>query len=83
MSFSYDDLHTQIYSLSTMTRCSFLCFTVFSVCMYLCMFNSGAWIVYTLIVHIYRASLVAQMVKNPSAIWETWVRLLGWEDPFE
>jgi len=29
------------------------------------------------------ASLVAQMVKNPSAIWETWVRSLGWEDPLE
>ena len=26
------------------------------------------------------ASLVAQMVKNPSAIWETWVQSLGWED---
>ena len=26
------------------------------------------------------ASLVAQMVKNPPAIWETWVRSLGWED---
>ena len=25
-------------------------------------------------------SLVAQMVKNLSAIWETWVRSLGWED---
>ena len=27
------------------------------------------------------ASLVAQPVKNPSAVWETWVRSLGWEDP--
>ena len=26
-----------------------------------------------------RASLVAQTVKNPSAIWETWVQSLGWE----
>ena len=26
-------------------------------------------------------SLVAQMVKNPPAIWETWVRFLGWKDP--
>ena len=26
------------------------------------------------------ASLVAQMVKNPPAIWETWVWSLGWED---
>ena len=27
------------------------------------------------------ASLVAQMVKNPPALQETWVRSLGWEDP--
>ena len=30
-----------------------------------------------------RASLVAQLVKNPPAIWETWVRSLGWEDLLE
>ena len=29
------------------------------------------------------ASLVAQMVKNPPAMWETWVRSLGLEDPLE
>ena len=29
------------------------------------------------------ASLVAQMVKNPPAMWETWVQSLGWEDPLE
>ena len=29
------------------------------------------------------ASLVAQMVKNPSAMLETWVQSLGWEDPLE
>ena len=29
------------------------------------------------------ASLVAQLVKNPPAMWETWVRSLGWEDPIE
>ena len=27
--------------------------------------------------------LVAQMVKNPPAIQETWVQSLGWEDPLE
>ena len=26
---------------------------------------------------------MAQMVKNPPAMWETWVRSLGWEDPPE
>ena len=29
------------------------------------------------------ASMVTQMVKNPSAIQETWVRSLGWEDPLQ
>ena len=28
-------------------------------------------------------SLVAQMVKNLPAMWETWVQYLGWEDPLE
>ena len=28
------------------------------------------------------ASQVAQIVKNPPAMWETWVRSLGWEDPW-
>ena len=31
----------------------------------------------------YRSSLIAQLVKNPPAMWETWVRSLGWEDPLE
>ena len=33
------------------------------------------------IYQITRVSLVAQMVKNPPATRETWVRFLGWEDP--
>ena len=28
-------------------------------------------------------SLVAQLVKNPSAVRETWVRSLAWEDPLK
>ena len=32
---------------------------------------------------LYWASLVAQLVKNLPAIWETWVRSLGWDDPLE
>ena len=31
----------------------------------------------------FEASLVAQMVKNPPAVWETWVWSLGWGDPLE
>ena len=30
-----------------------------------------------------QASLVAQLVKNPPAMQETWVRSLGWKDPLE
>ena len=29
------------------------------------------------------ASQVAQLVKNPPAMSETWVQSLGWEDPLE
>ena len=29
------------------------------------------------------ASLVAQLVKNLPAMWETWVQSLGWEDSLE
>ena len=33
--------------------------------------------------YCFGASLVAQMVKNPSAMQETQVQSLGWEDPLE
>ena len=29
------------------------------------------------------ASQITQLVKNPPAMWETWVRSLGGEDPLE
>ena len=29
------------------------------------------------------ASLVAELVKNPSAMQETWVQSLDWDDPLE
>ena len=29
------------------------------------------------------AFLVAQMIKNVPAMWETWVQSLGWEDSLE
>ena len=29
------------------------------------------------------ASLMAQLVKHLSMMWETWVRSLGWKDPLE
>ena len=38
---------------------------------------------FTLTEDVAGASLVAQMVKHPPAIQETWVRSLGWEDLLE
>ena len=32
---------------------------------------------------VHSAFQVAQLVKNPPAMRETWVRSLGWEDPLE
>ena len=29
------------------------------------------------------AFLVAQLVKHPPAVWEPWIRSLGWEDLLE
>ena len=26
---------------------------------------------------------MAQLVKNLSAMWETWIQSMGWEDPLE
>ena len=34
-------------------------------------------------ISLYRASLVAQRLKRLPAVWETWVRSLGWEDALE
>ena len=31
----------------------------------------------------WRAALVAQLLKSLPAMWETWVRSLGWDDPLE
>ena len=28
-------------------------------------------------------SLMAQLAKNPPAMWETWAQSLVWEDPLE
>ena len=38
---------------------------------------------YFIVRNKFRASLAAQLVKNPPAMQETWVRSLGWEDPLE
>ena len=43
--------------------------------------SAGEWIGYPL--EYSWTSLVAQTVKNPPAMQETWVQSLGWEDPLE
>ena len=35
------------------------------------------------LLHSVWASLMVQLVKNPPAMWETWVWSLGWGDPLE
>ena len=40
-------------------------------------------VIYYLFLYVYWASLIAQLVKNPSARQETPVRFLGQEDPLE
>ena len=57
----------------------FICLSVDG---HLCSFHVLA-IVNNAAVEMGWASLVAQMVKNLPAIWETWVRSLGWEDILE
>ena len=44
------------------------------------------WCRYIIYIHIYPSiwvSLVAQMVKNPPALQETWLWSVAWEDPLE
>ena len=43
--------------------------------------STGDGIGYSL--QCYWASLMAQLVRNPPAMWETWVQSLGWEDPLD
>ena len=47
------------------------------------MFVFFSIMVYYRILNIVPCALVAQMVKNPPAMWETWVQSLCWEDPLE
>ena len=37
----------------------------------------------SLVAHLVRASIVAQMAKKPPAVQETWVKSLDWEDSLE
>ena len=47
------------------------------------MHNQGSLNLIKFLFHGIWASLVAQLVKNPPAVLETWVQSLGWEDSLE
>ena len=48
------------------------------------LYNRSLFVIYFIYSrYIYMASLVAQLVKNLPAMWETWVWSLSWEDPLD
>ena len=49
----------------------------------LCLSDLIPWIYLSLPLYTVGASLVVQRLKRLPAMWETWVRSLGWEDPLE
>ena len=55
-------------------------YTTFSFCIFVC---SKTYSCHHILCLLEWASLVAQMVKNPPAVQETWVQSLDWEDPLE
>jgi len=62
-----------------------LVFCLFDLFMYFLYFSIVFfWLIYFHgVLCKYWASLVAQLVKNPPAMGETWVLSLGWEEPLE
>ena len=48
---------------------------------YLLIYNYHHQLIYDILQYSW-ASLVAQLVKDLPAMWETWFRSLGWEDPW-
>ena len=45
--------------------------------------SADDWVCIFVLFVVWRASLVAQLVRNLPAMWETWVQSLVWEDPLE
>ena len=45
--------------------------------------KKGQWSLFEFNFSSEGVSLVAQLVKNLPAMWETWIRPLGWDDPLE
>ena len=48
-----------------------------------CVAHIKNYVIIKLQIFLFCTSLVAQLVNNLPAMWETWVRSLGWEDPVE
>ena len=51
-----------------------------AICRWMCDY---AYVCVYLHIHTHGASLIAQLVKNPPAMWGTWVGSLVWEEPLE
>ena len=51
---------------------------IFIAWMHFVRFNLICLLIFSVVV-----SLMAQLVKNPPAMWETWILSLGWKDPLE
>ena len=65
---------------SDLRICTYVCVYVH---VYVCVYAHRRFSRFFSLKDYYRASLVAQLVKNLPAMWETWVQFLGWEDPLE
>ena len=73
-------LHVSLFP-SFLARCIYMCVYIY-VCVCVCVCVCIVPDVYIYIIYI-GASLVAQMVKNLSTMWEICVQTRGWEDPLE
>ena len=72
--------HTRIYSVFIPRSLLIITLPVIFLC--ICMYRIETKFP-SLMLYTYRASLVAQLVKNLSAMQETWVLSLDWEYPLE
>ena len=52
-------------------------------CILITVFTSSTFRIFWHLKGFFGASLMAQLVKNLPAMWETWVQSPGWEDPLE
>ena len=84
--FPFSPIPVKFQAITISTSVDSLC-----VCVCVCL-KIGIWLMWNIILEsddqydgliFVWASLVAQMVKNPPAMWETWVWSQGWEDPLE